>query len=181
MDGLVRIPSSCAARCDGTYVKLITSVRLRPRHGWWFDGVLLGPGRRIREADLWPDASYPRPALLLEYAGNPKPARGWGRHKQDNEYILWTYTEGDGEFRELARTMLPPGTWSWHMGPLAQRFLERGGYGQRYKTVEEIQQRVSDFLDAELEMARPEDEATVLAVLYDQIACRICGPLRWAA
>jgi hypothetical protein len=135
----------------------------------------------MKEGDLWPDETWPRPALLLEYAGNPKPLRGWNRHTQDNEYILWTYTEGDGEWKEMARTMLPPGTWTWHMGPLAQRFLERGGYGYQYRTVEQIQQRVGEFLDAEMAEVRPEEEAIVLAVLYDQIASRICDPMHRAS
>lgn len=182
MSDLLRLPRSCQTRCGGTYIKVVRGVRCSRETGWYFDGTVLTPGARVTPKALWPDDGWPRPALLLEHAGNPNPARGWNRHKQEDVYILWTIEPGEMCFHELVRGMMPPGTWGHHLGPIARDFLESRGFGPPRRSVDEIKQRVFDFLEAELDAARPGEAPIVLGVIHDQIAGRLCEfPLKRVA
>ena len=179
----VRIPRSAVSRSAEGFAKLLFDVEPNVYSGFAFKGRLLRPGSHIAESDLWPTPEYPRPALLVEYAGpSLKPARGHNRHAQENLWILWRYRPGAGKWEELARCCMVAETLVSHLLPIARAALAEARGPQPLIDIAAVEARIAGLLDAELRGLSPAQAERVLTVVHDQLATRICGAhLRIAA
>lgn len=171
----VRIPRSATTRTASGYAKLLTHVEPTARTGFDFQGTLIPTGALVTEDDLWPTPDHPRPALLLEHVGNPKPARGHNRSGQGDVWVLWRYRPGAGAWEEVARCCMVGDSWAMHLAPLAAAALAEARGPQPLTDTAAVQARIAEFLDAELRGLNPQQTERVLAAVHDQLASRICG------
>lgn len=171
----IRIPRSAFRRNGIGYAKLIHDIEPLALTAFDIHGTLIRVGSWVTEADLWPTPDYPKPALLLEYAGNPKPARGHNRHGQEDVWILWRYRPGAGEWEELARCALVAHCWVPHMAPIIRAALAEGRGPQQSADLAAVESRIAAFLDAEMRRLNPREASRVLSAVHDQLAARFCG------
>lgn len=158
------------------FAKLLTNVETESRSGFDFKGIFLSPGALITEADLFPSAEFPEPAVLLEHAGPPHcPVRGHSRHKQGDVWILWRYRRGSGAWEELGRCCLPGTAWVYHMQPLAIMALAESRSPVPPLDEGALQRRIGAMLDAECAGLPEAQVQRVLAAVHDQLATRLCS------
>ncbi len=131
------------------------------------------PGSWVDESQLWPDGSYPRTPLLVEYAGAENPAHGWKRHESDNTVILWRYNREQGEFIEVGRVLAPGGLWPRLLEPLVRDALARDMPTRIEPDLGLIQERITRLLEAELDLLSDTDRARVLTLVHDELGSRI--------
>lgn len=170
----VRLPSSSTKRSQMTYMKLLRRFEPLTRVFVW-KGRIFRPGATILETDLWPDGSFPRIPLLVEFAGAENPAKGWNRHKSDETAILWRYERSDGkdgEFVEVGRVVAPNGIWALLLEPLVREAMAQQS-GTAVPDFGTVRDRIAKFLAAELDLVGDADRARLLAIVHDELASRI--------
>lgn len=171
----VRIPRSATTRTASGYAKLISFIEPVAYTAFEIHGKLIPTGTWVTEDELWPTPAYPKPALLLEHAGNPRPARGHNRHSQGDCWHLWRYRPGGGEWEELAQCCLPGDAWVPHMGPIIRAALAEARGAQPPIDLAEVEGRIARYLDSEIRRLHPRDARRVLTAVHDQLANRICA------
>jgi hypothetical protein len=171
----VRLPLSRTKRSQATYAKLLKLVDPRSRTAFEWKGNFLSPGTTIPEANLWPNGTFPRTPLIVEFAGAETPARGHARHLSDNTVILWRYerSEGkDGKFVEVGRVVAPAGMWRMLLEPLVRDAMAREA-GFVALDFDLIRSRITRVIAAELDMVGNGDRARLLTLVHDELAGRI--------
>lgn len=172
-DKKIRLPLSRTKRSQITYAKLLKRVDPRSRSPFQWEGKFFNPGTWILESQLWPDGTFPRHPLLLEFAGAEKPARGWNRHQSENTVILWVYERTSGEFLEVGRVHAPGGLWASLIEPLVRDCLSRDAGEPAAPDLDAIRARITRVLSAELNLITDSDRYRVLCVIHDELAGRI--------
>jgi hypothetical protein len=169
----VRLPLSSRSRSQLTWAKLLRRVDPRSRSPFGWDGNFLRPGSSIRESDLWPDGSFPRMPLVLEFAGAENPARGHNRRNSDETVILWRYHRDAGKFLEFGRVAGPGAIWARLMEPLVMEAMrEEMGFAPA-PDFDLIRERIIRMLRAELDLIGDRDRARLLTLVHDELAGRI--------
>jgi hypothetical protein len=153
-----------------SYAKLLKRVDPRSRSPFEWQGKFLRPGSTIPESALWPDGSYPRVPLIVEFAGAEHPARGWRRHECDETVILWRYERAQSQFAEVGRVLAPGAMWMRLLEPLVLDAMRSEFSGVPPPDFERIRERISRTIAAELDLIRDEDRARVLTAVHDELA-----------
>jgi hypothetical protein len=140
--------------------------------GWAFEGVILKPGKLIEERELWPDDTYPKKPLLIEYAGIDVVARRGGR--STHLYILWRYDRDRAAWRELARASAIGAEWVEYIKPVAMRELD----DPCVKCVDiaaDATARVLKAVEFELQYLGTEPRRQFIAFLYEEVTARLAS------
>ena len=132
----------------------------------------MSPGSTIADSDLWPDGSYPRRPLLVEFAGAENPARGWNRHRSPETVILWRYAREKTSWVEVGRVSGPAATGAMLMEPVVRVAMAEEG-GVPPVDLDLIRERIARVITAELDLVADVDRARVLCLVHDEIAGRI--------
>lgn len=159
-------------RSQPTWAKLLQRVDPRSRSPFEWRGRFFQPGSWIRESALWPDGTFPRVPLLVEHAGAENPGRGWNRHQTDNTVILWRYDREHAKFAEVGRVAAPAGVWTLLLEPLVRDALTQDG-GSQPPDLALIRERITRFLQAELDRITDAERGRVLTLVHDELASRI--------
>lgn len=171
----VRLPLSRIKRSQPTYAKLLKLVDPRSRTAFEWKGDLLAPGSTIPESQLWPNGTFPRTPLIVEFAGAENPGRGHNRHLSDNTVILWRYERSDaqdGKFIEVGRVSAPAGMWAMLLEPLVRDAMAKES-GFVALDFDLIRSRISRVIAAELDLVGNGDRARLLTLVHDELAGRI--------
>lgn len=171
----VRLPTSAVKRSQLAYCKLLKRVDPRSHSPFEWKGRIFRSGSSILESDLWPDGTFPRKPLIVEFAGAENPARGWNRHNSDNSVILWRYErpEGkDGEFVEVGRVVAPGAMWPLLMEPLVRDAMAQE-MGFPKLDLDVVRSRIARVLSAELDLVEKADRGRILTLVHDELAARI--------
>lgn len=174
MGKTVQLPITRSKRSQPTYAKLLQRVDPRSRAPLvTWKGNLLRPGTTIPESDLWPNGSFPRTPLIIEFAGAENPARGHARHRSGDTVILWSYERSTGKFLELGRVVAQAATWAILLEPLAREAMAREAGFIPPPDIDLIRSRITRVLAAELDLVADMDRLRVLTLVYDEISVRI--------
>jgi hypothetical protein len=170
---LVRIPLTATKRSQHTYAKLLSRVDPRSCSAFAWQGRFLRPGSTVPEAELWPDGTFPRVPLVVEFCGALKPAKGWNRHQSDETAVLWAYEKAQGEFLEIGRVAAPTGLWMRSLEPLVRDAMARELGELNQPDLEVIRTRITRVLAAELDLVAAADRSRLLTLVHDELAWRI--------
>jgi len=171
----VRLPLSRIKRSQPTYAKLLKLVDPRSRTPFAWTGDFLRPGATIPESELWPNGTFPRTPLIVEFAGAENPARGHNRHLSDNTVILWRYERSEateGKFIEVGRVSAPGGMWAMLLEPLVRDAMAQES-GFVALDFDLIRSRITRVIAAELDLVGNGDRARLLTLVHDELAGRI--------
>jgi len=135
---MIHLPRTPPRRQPETFLKLLRYVDAFGEYGFGFDGTVFRCGAEIDTADL------PRPAVVLECAGNAAPGRG-----QPILWILWRLLD-NFTWRQVARAESFDWTWSIALRPVAVRELRGGAAEVPPADLPEITRRIVGELDREL-------------------------------
>jgi len=169
----IRLPLSSTRRTQPTYAKLLRRFDPRSRSPFQWLGTFFRPGSLIQETELWPDETFPRVPLILEFAGSENPGKGHNRHKSDNTVVLWRYLRTEGKFEELGRVSVPAGMWAMLLEPLVREAMAAEIFGVHTLDIEAIRLRISRVIAAELDRLEDGDRARVLTAVHDELGFRL--------
>jgi hypothetical protein len=171
---LVRLPISSTRRTQQTYAKLLKRFDPRSRTPFEWAGRFLRPGSQVPESELWPDGTFPRNPIIVEFAGAISPARGWQRHQSEETAVLWRYDRELGEFHELGRVVAAAGMWARLLEPLVREAMQREAGISPVPDFDLIRERITRLLAAELDLL-PEDRdrSRLLTIIHDELAFRM--------
>jgi hypothetical protein len=168
----VRLPLTNPQRSQPTYAKLLQRVDPRSRSPFEWAGRFLRPGATVPEASLWPDGTFPRAPLILEFAGALNPGRGHNRRKSDETAVLWRYDRAAGKWVELGRVAAPGAMWGRLLEPLVRNAMaEECGFVPL--DCDLVRSRIARVIAAELALVADRDRAQVLTLVHDELASRI--------
>jgi hypothetical protein len=154
------------------YAKLLQRVDPRSRTPFAWLGRFLRPGATVPEMALWPDGTFPRAPLILEFAGSLSPARGHNRRRSDETAVLWRYDRTPGKWVELGRVAAPGAMWARLLEPLVRDAMAKE-CGMVSLDFDLIRSRIARVIAAELALVEDRDRAQLLTLVHDELASRI--------
>jgi hypothetical protein len=172
----IKLPLSATRRSQQGYAILLKRFdpRARTPAAFAWKGDRFRPGATIQEAKLWPDGTYPRLPLLLEFAGAENPDRGWNRHRSDETAVLWRYDRERGEFVEVGRVVAPNKLWQILIDPLIREEMGKEYGAASLPDLDAIRERIARVITAELAVIPDAHRVRVLTLVHDELASRIC-------
>jgi hypothetical protein len=151
-------------------VKLLSHVDPNAEHGFGFEGRVLVPGCTVTLAEICP-SDYPDTPVLLEYAQVRAQAKR-GHNRREQLYVLWRLDLVSYEWLELGRSQSMSWEWAVDLRPLAVRALARP---QVMPDLVAVQNRIVAALARELDSLEAAQQARVLGIIHDQLACRVAA------
>ena len=148
-------------------------MRAQSMTAWDWQGVILRPGRTVRESELHPAEHYPADPIVVEWVTSPlsraRPGGGRALH------ILWRYESGEWHQLGSIEARGCDGSWALHLAPLAIAALCEQGSNlpAALPNLPQIQVEISTYLDRVLDPLEESERAHVLTVVHDELAARI--------
>lgn len=123
-------------------------------------------------------ASLPRPAVLIEYAGQIRVGKQRSRYAFSSLWLLWRFDAEASRWVEVVRATANDATWSLDFAPIAKRLLDDGQSDRAAQNAQSLSERVLGVLAAELAEMTKEVRCHVLAALDQFVAAEIVRTAR---
>ncbi|HWE53849.1 MAG TPA: hypothetical protein VG273_28925 [Bryobacteraceae bacterium] len=156
-------------------MRLLDGVDMGASPGLQFRGRTMKPGEIVDPSEL------PKPAVVLEHAGQHRVMSGRSRYAFAALWILWLFDTETEVWIEIARAMSPDASWSLDLAPVAHRLLypDPGDeLAAAARIAEAPTRRLSDFIRKELGQASSVVRDQILAGLDVYLSSEIAAARR---